>query len=133
MNKTGSHRGVAVITTAEFFGDPVVLEELAPIYCAEMVSTIVPVVMGMLLARETGGAAPEEKLSVLHDDLRRSIPLVLRWMGDPDNIERHLDRMIDDGISQSRKTFPAVDAFMRGEFDQFFQQIAPSFQVPESG
>ena len=115
-------------TAAEFFGDPEILEELAPIYCAETVATIVPAVMGTTLARETGDAAPEEKVRVMHDDLRRSIPLVLRWMGDPDNIERHLDRMIDDGISQSRKTFPAVDAFMRGEFDQFFQQIAPSFQ-----
>ena len=116
---------------AEFFGDPEMLEELTPFYYAETVNTIVPAIMGMLLARETGDSTPEEKLRILHDDLRRSIPLVFRWMGDPDNIERHLDQMIDDGIRQSRKTFPAVDAFMRGEFDDFMRDMCAAFRLPE--
>ena len=118
-------------TAVEFFGDREILEELAPVYCAETVSTIVPSVMGMLLAREAGDATPEERLRILYDDLRRSIPLVLHWMGDADNIERYLDRMIDDGISQSRKTFPAVDAFMRGEFDDFLRDMCAVFQLAE--
>ena len=118
-------------TAAEFFGDPEVLNELAPIYCGETVSTIVPTVMGMLLTRETGDATTEERLRILHDDLRRAIPFVLRWMGDADNIERHLDQMINDGISQSRKTFPAVDAFMRGEIDGFVRNMCMDLQIPE--
>ena len=119
-------------TATEFFGDPEVLDDLAPVYCAETVSTIVPTVMGMLVDRESGSSAsPEEKLRIFHDDLRRSIPSIFRWMGDPANIERHLDQMIDDGINQSRKTFPAVDAFMRGEFDDFLRDMCAVFQLAE--
>ena len=119
-------------TAAEFFGDPFVLDEISVIYGEDIVSRIVPVVMGMLLARDAGASA-EENLRVFHDDLCYAVSSVFRWMGDADNLGRCLAPMIDDGISRSRKIFPAVDAFLRGEFDQFFQQIAPSFQVPESG
>ena len=119
-------------TAAEFYGDPFVLDEIAVMYSEDIVSRIVPVVMGMLLARDAGASA-DENLRIFHDDLRYAVSSAFRWMGDPDNLDRSLDRMIEAGVNRSREIFPAVDAFMRGEFDQFFQQIAPSFQVPESG
>ncbi|WP_428946881.1 hypothetical protein ACQUQQ_08710 [Acidithiobacillus ferrooxidans] len=119
-------------TAAAFFGDPEVLDELSVQYGYEIVSYIVPTVMAMLLVRGEG-ASTEEKLRIFHDDLRHSVSSVLQWMGDPDNLDRCLDRMIEDGIHRSREIFPAVDAFLEGRFDQFFQEISAEFRLPETG
>lgn len=118
---------------AEFFSDPEVLDELAVLYCADVVASIVPTVMGMLMARGDGAASADEKLRIFRDDLRRSIPPVLRWMGDADHIERYLDQMIDKGVNQSGKIFPAVDAFLRGESDRFLRDMCAELNIPEPG
>ena len=119
-------------TVAEFYSDPEALEEMGILYAVNVVDRVVPVVMAMLEVRETE-ASTDEKLRIFHDDLRFAVSAVLRWMGDPVNLDRCLNRMMCDGIDQSRKIFPAVDAFLRGEFDQFFQKISAGFQIPETG
>lgn len=119
-------------TAAEFYGDPEILDELAVLYGGEMASCIVPTVMGMLVARETS-VSDEKMQRIFHDDLRLAVISILRWMGNPANQDRFLDQILCEGTTRSRRIFPAVEAFMDGRFDQFFQEIIAEFNMSESG
>jgi hypothetical protein len=121
-----------VTTAAEFFGDQEILDELVPIYGADVVSFFVPAVMGMLVVRETT-ASTDEKQHIFRDDLRYAASAVFRWMGDPANVERWLDQIMDDGIDAAQKRYPSVTSFLDGRFDQFFQEISASFHVDSCG
>ncbi|OCB03101.1 hypothetical protein BBC27_09640 [Acidithiobacillus ferrivorans] len=119
-------------TAAEFFGDPEVLDELVVLYGADVVSALVPAVMGMLVVREAT-ASMDEKQRIFRTDLRYATLAVFRWIGDPAKMDRYLDQIMNEGIDTAQKKFPAVTAFLDGRFDQFFQEICAAFHIPESG
>lgn len=119
-------------TAAEFFGDPEILDELVPLYGADVVSAFVPTVMGMLVVREKS-ASTNEKQRIFRADLRYATLAVFRWIGDPTKTDRYLDQIMDEGIDTAQKKFPAVTAFLEGRFEQFFQEMSAEFNMPETG
>ncbi|MHB8250662.1 hypothetical protein [Acidithiobacillus sp.] len=120
-------------TAAEFFGDPEILDELVPLYCADVVATFLPTVMGMLVVRETT-ASTLEKQRIFRADLRYATLAVFRWMGDTSNMDRFLEPIMDEGIEAAQKRFPAVTAFLDGRFEHFLQEMTATFaSMPEPG
>ncbi|MBU2855924.1 hypothetical protein HF289_03230 [Acidithiobacillus ferrooxidans] len=113
-------------TAAEFFGDPEILDELVPLYGADVVSALVPTVMGMLVVRETT-ASTIEKQRMFRADLRYATLAVFRWMGEPSNMDRFLEPIMDEGIEAAQKKFPAVAAFLDGRFEHFLQEMTATF------
>lgn len=116
-------------TAAEFFGDPEILDDLVPLYGADVVSALVPAVMGMLVVRETT-ASTVEKQRIFRADLHTAALAVFRWMGDPNNMDRYLDQIMDEGVDTAQEKFPAVTAFLDGRYEQFFQEITATFNIP---
>ncbi len=123
-------------TAAEFYGDPAVLDELAVLYSGITVSFLAPVVIGMLAGREedSGRFLPDqERQHIFRDDVRTASIAVLHAMGDPARLNMRLDQIMREGTEIARKEYPAVDAFLRGEFDDFMRKVLADPSPSESG